>query len=90
MYYVHYSTSKPDQIQYKSVYLNKNHFTLEDDWLIKFIPSFEKELSFLSLEKFYELASKPFLSDRMNQNAINNKDKYIPDMLLYFNFVLSA
>lgn len=33
---------------------------------------------------------KPYNSDKMSQNARNNQDKYIPDMILYFNILLSS
>ena len=59
-------------------------------WIVKFLPQFAQEKIFLKLSKHFLYESKPFNSDRMNQNAINNKDAFVTDMLFYFNIMMSS
>ena len=86
---MHYSNRIGEEIYFKSIEFAKTKLILEDNWLVQFFPKNAARFEFLKVNKNILSDHKPYGTDPMNKGAINNKGKTIPEMMLYFNILLS-
>ena len=74
---------------YKDIALAYSKVELEDHWLVNFIPSMAEEITFLKFKNMYGDFYKTFGSDATNINGRNKKERPNPDLILYWNFVMT-
>lgn len=83
-----YSNLIKGYINYREIYLQMSKINLEDHWMVNFMPSYVQELTYLKY-KDLKANTKPYGSDGMNGNGYNIKEKGMPDIISYCNFVMS-
>ena len=62
---------------------------LEDHWLVNFIPQMIQTKKFIKFKNILGDFYKTFGSDATNVKARNNKHRPPPDLIEYWNFVLT-